>query len=491
MRRDFVTGPVHRFAAIPVAVTAGIVAVVHLTLAAVPRSWLDEDLMLAIGRHHLDIGAVDQPPLTPLLARLADTLAPGSQLVLAVPAVLATTAAVVLTALVARELGGDARAQSLAALGQATSIAAAQFGHWLTPYTLEPALWTAFLWLLLRRHRTGDDRLLLAAGLVAGVAAQTRFQVFALGAALVLALLAVGPRNLLVRRAIWAGAGIALLVAAPTLVWQAAHGWPQLGMATAVAQENTAIYGHPVVVAAHGLAVTGPLTLGLAVSGLLALLRDPQWRPLRYLAVAYLLLFIAVLVSTGRHYYLTPIYPVLGAVGAVALQRRRERRGPRRAWPVVTAGAVLATAGAASSVLLASPAFAAPLATTTAATWSALPDEDRARTALVAVPYVHAALLDAAPPDLGLPAVHGTNRAYGWFPPPPDTSDAMLLVGSPDLFRPYFTSARPLRTVTASTPLGTYGGLVEENTTIWLLEDRTVTWQQMWSELRDLSVIGR
>jgi hypothetical protein len=41
VRRDFVTGPVHRFAAIPVAVTAGIVAVVHLTLAAVPRSWLD------------------------------------------------------------------------------------------------------------------------------------------------------------------------------------------------------------------------------------------------------------------------------------------------------------------------------------------------------------------------------------------------------------------------------------------------------------------
>ena len=58
------TGPPPRFAAIPVAVIAGIVAVVHLVLATVPRSWLDEDLMLAIGRHHLDLGAVDQPPLT-------------------------------------------------------------------------------------------------------------------------------------------------------------------------------------------------------------------------------------------------------------------------------------------------------------------------------------------------------------------------------------------------------------------------------------------
>lgn len=479
---------VHRFATTPVLVAAGVVAAAHLVLAAAGRSWLDEELMLAIGRHHLDLGAVDQPPLTPLLARLADTLAPGSQLVLAGPAVLATAAAVVLTALVARELGGDARAQTLAALGQATSIAAAQFGHWLTPYTLEPALWTALLWLLVRRQRTGEDRLLLAAGVVAGVAAQTRFQVFALGAVLVVAVLLVGPRDLLRRRATWAGAGIAVLIAAPALAWQAANGWPQLGMAAAVARENAAIYGHPVVVAAHGLAVTGPLTLGLAVCGLRALLRDPAWRPLRFLAVAYLLLFVAVLVSSGRHYYLAPLYPVLGAVGAVALQRRRELGGPRRAWPVVTAGAVLAAAGAASSVLLASPAFAAPLASSTASTWAALPDDRRERTALVAVPYVHAALLDAAPRDLGLPAVHGTNRAYGWFPPPPEAKEAMLLVGDPGRFRPYFASARPLQTVTAPTPLGTYGGLVDESTTIWLLEGRNAAWSRVWSELRDLPV---
>ncbi|MET0189459.1 MAG: glycosyltransferase family 39 protein [Pseudonocardia sediminis] len=475
----------------PVVVVAVVVAVVHLVLAAVPRSWLDEDLMLAIGRNHLDLGAVDQPPLAPLLARLADTLAPGSELVLAVPAVLATAVAVVLSAVVARELGGDARAQTLATLGQGTSIAAAQFGHWLTPYVFEPALWTALLWLIVRRQRTGDDRVLIVAGLVAGVAAQTRFQVLALGAVLVVAVVTVGPRDLLRRGATWAGVGIALSIAAPALAWQAANGWPQLGMAAAVASENTAIYGHPLVVAAHGLAVTGPLALGLAACGLVALLRDPEWRPQRFLAVAYLLLFVAVLVSSGRHYYLAPLYPVLGAVGAVALQRRRERVGPRRVWPVVTAGAVLAAAGAASSVLLASPAFAAPLASTTAAAWAELPDDRRERSALVAVPYVHAALLEAAPRELGLPVVHGTNRAYGWFPPPSEAEDAMLLVGDPERFRPYFASARPVETVTASTPLGSYGGLVEESTTIWLLEGRNAPWNLMWAELRDLTVADR
>ncbi|WP_243794604.1 glycosyltransferase family 39 protein [Saccharopolyspora gloriosae] len=194
-----------RSAVVPVACIAGTVTVAHLVLAAVPRRWFDEDLMLAIGRHHLDWGAVDQPPLTPLLAALADAIAPGSPFVLAVPAVLATAAAVVLTALMARELGGDSRAQTLAALGQGTCVAAAQFGHWLTPYTLEPALWAVIFWLLLRWIRVRDDRLLLVLGAVVGVTAQTRFQVLALALAVLVSAALLGPRELLRRPALWAG----------------------------------------------------------------------------------------------------------------------------------------------------------------------------------------------------------------------------------------------------------------------------------------------
>lgn len=472
----------------PVAAVAAVVAVTHLVLAAVPRRWFDEDLMLAIGRHHLAWGAVDQPPLTPLLARLADTVAPGSPVVLAVPAVVATAGAVLVTALMARELGGDRRAQTLAALGQGTGVAAAQFGHWLTPYTLEPALWAVLFWLLLRWIRVRDDRLLLVLGAVAGVTAQTRFQVLALGVVLVGAVALTGPRTVLARPLLWAGALLALVIAGPTLVWQAAEGWPQLAMTPVVAEETTAIYGGPALVALHGLAVVGPMALGLAVCGLAGLCRDPRWRAHRFVGVTFVVLFVAVVLGSGRHYYLLPMYPVLVAIGAVVLQQRREAGRVRAAWPVVALAVTVAAGALASSVLLASPRFADPMVAATARAWHDLPAEQRDRTALGATPYVYATYLDAAPPALGLPPAVSTNRAYGWFAPPPEHQDRMLLVGDPQRWRPWFTEVRPIARVEAPTPLGTYGGLVPEATTIWLLEGRSAPWTVMWPALRDLHV---
>jgi len=61
--------------------------------------------VLAIGRYHLDRGSADQPPLAPALAALVDSVAPSSQLALALPASVATGFAVVWAALIARELG--------------------------------------------------------------------------------------------------------------------------------------------------------------------------------------------------------------------------------------------------------------------------------------------------------------------------------------------------------------------------------------------------
>ena len=103
---------VPRLARWPVGLIAGAVAAVHLVAGSLGRGyWFDEALMLALGRHHLDWGSADQPPGAPLLARLADTVAPGSIAVLRIVPSLATAAAVVVAALIARELGGDRRAR--------------------------------------------------------------------------------------------------------------------------------------------------------------------------------------------------------------------------------------------------------------------------------------------------------------------------------------------------------------------------------------------
>ncbi|MCW2512201.1 MAG: glycosyl transferase family 39 [Mycobacterium sp.] len=172
---------VHPFVTWPVLSMAALVAVLHCAATLFGRSyWFDEVYVLATGRSHLDWRSADQSPLTPALAALTDAIAPGSIFVLRLPAVAATAGAVVVAALIARELGYDRRAQVFVAAAQATMLWTTLAAHWLTPYALEPVQWMLLVWLMIRWQRVRDDRLLLAFGVVAGIAVLTKFQVILL-----------------------------------------------------------------------------------------------------------------------------------------------------------------------------------------------------------------------------------------------------------------------------------------------------------------------
>lgn len=285
----------------PVAAIAAVVAGAQLIAAVIGRDyWFDEVYMLAIGRSHLDWGSADQPPLVPALAALADMMFPGSLVVLRIPAIVATTAAVVVAAMIAREMGGDRRAQIVVAAVRATGFWVAVGGHWLTPYTLEPVGWLLVSWLLVRWIRVRDDRLLLVLGAVAGVAAMTKFQVLLLCAVLIAAVLAVGPRELLRRPMLWGGAGIGALVCAPTLWWQARHGWPQLQMSQVVAAEAGPLYGGRGGIAVQLVVAAGVLGVALAGYGLIRLVRDPALRDYRFLGLTLVVLYVVFVMTAGR-----------------------------------------------------------------------------------------------------------------------------------------------------------------------------------------------
>jgi 4-amino-4-deoxy-L-arabinose transferase-like glycosyltransferase len=444
--------------------------------------WFDEVYMLAIGSHHLDWGSADQPPLTPLLAALMDTIAPGSIVALRLPAVLATAAAVVVAALVARELGGDRRAQTLTAGAQATALWTMLAGHWLTPYTLEPVQWLVLGWLLVRWIRLRDDRLLLALGATAGIAAQTKFQVLLLAAVLLIAVLVCGPRELLRRPMLWGGARIGALIALPTLVWQAVNGWPQLQMSAVVASEADALYGGRPGVAVTLIAMAGVAGTALLLYGLWVLLRAAEMRQYRFLAVTFVVLYGVFVVAPGRPYYLGGLYGIIAAAGALGLQRRREAGRNRFrwvAWPTYALSA--AAAGgllyySATTITSTSDDIGEAIAQRTAAAYHGLPTEVREHTALIGQSYIVAAYIDGYSLQYGLPQAYSGNRGYGWFPSPPEDDDSVLFVGSdPGDLRPHF----------ADVQLVADGG---QDTSVWLCTGRQEPWAELWPQLRTLSV---
>ena len=85
-----------------------------------------------------------------MLAWLMDTIAPGSFSVLGLPVVALTVLGIVLCAVIARDLGGGAAAQVLAALGSATSPFLLLQGKMLTTNAVDTVLWVIITWLVVR-----------------------------------------------------------------------------------------------------------------------------------------------------------------------------------------------------------------------------------------------------------------------------------------------------------------------------------------------------
>ena len=435
--------------------------------------------MLAIGRNHLDWGSADQPPLAPVLAALMDWLAPGSQLMLALPAALATGCAVLVAGLIARELGCDRRAQVFTVAVQATCPWTTFAGHWLTPYTLEPVQWLMLFWLLARWIRLRDDRLLIGVGVVVGIAAQTKFQMLLLCAVLLAAVAVFGPRELLRRPLLWVGATIAAVLAAPTLVWQFAHGWPQLKMARVVASEADALSGGRPGIAVMLIGYAGVAGVALVLYGLWRSFSDDELREYRFIGATFVALYALFVVTAGRPYYLIGLYAPLAALGALGLQRRREAgRGRRKwlAWPAHALSVALAIAALILSVVAVNSGVVEQMAQRTADTYRTLPPDRRDRTVLMGESYIIAAYIDRYSDRYQLPHAYSANRSYGYFPPPPNDHDSVLYLGrDASALSRYFTDVRPV-------------GDIGDDMHAYLLTGQRQSWDEIWPRLRTLTV---
>lgn len=474
-------------------VVGAVTSVVLLALSTRYGPHRDELYFIVAGQHPA-WGYPDQPPLTPLVARLADQIDHGSLIVLrSLPAVLAGVV-VVLTALIARELGGDRRAQLLAAVTTATGAGVLALGHLLATATLDLAAWVLVTWLVLRLLHRDQPSLWPVVGLAVGVGLQNKHLVGLLIAALVVGI-AVTPdlRHHLRCRSAWVGAAIALLLWLPNLARQATHGWPQLELAGDIRDEYQTVGGVAELLLLQ-LGLLSPLGAVLAGTGLVTMLRRPAWSWARPVAIAYVVLLPFFVLTGGKAYYLVGLLPPLAAAGCVVVTDRWRR-------PHV---AVLATA----IVLLALfplPAMLPILSSRTFAdsfypaindvdletiAWpslvasvrrgvAALPPDDVASAVIVTGNYGEAGALQwydgaALPPvfsghngyaDWGPPSTDGPVLWVATYPPDPRALDGCRVVASND----------------------TGFGNEEDGARMWACAGPVGTWQQAWERIRHLS----
>ena len=464
----------------------------------------DELYFQAAGRHPA-FGYPDQPPLVPLLAAGLDAVDGGSLWVFRLVPALLVAATAVLAALTSRELGGSTRDRTWTAAAVVLCSTVLGAGHLFSTTTFDLALTTACV-LMLVRAVAAPERLWrwVALGGVAAVALEVKTLPATVLLCCGVGLLVAGPRRVLLRPGIWLAAGIAVAGAAPNLLWQAAHGWPQLAVARAIAEGSSgSSVGRGLVVPLQ-LELTGPVPAVPFVAGLVVLLSAARARPWRWLAVAYLVMLAFVIITGGKPYYLLGFVPAVVAAGIPPV---RAWLGRGRVWLRRGAAVLLIAVQAAVSAVIALPVVPVTALASTPVVdinydagetvgWeaftatveralAAVPVEQRAGLVVVTSNYGEAGALDRARREgAPIPPVYSGHNAYGLWGPPPGASSPVLVVGYDAVeLGPLFRGCRLLARVDNGYGLDND----EQGASVRVCAAPAKPWPEIWPEIRFLA----
>ena len=463
-----------------------------------------DELATLSDAQHLDWGYVAYPPLTPLVGRIALVLFGTSLSGFRFFAALAQSVAIVVTGLMTRELGGKRSAMFIAA--GATAISPISIGaSSLFQYVSFDYLWFVLLaYFAIRLIRSEDPRWWLAIGIVIGLAIETKYTAIFFVAGLVTGVIATPLRLYLTSKWLWFGVVLALVIALPNFIWQCTHHFIALDFLRHIHERDIQIGRTAGFVIEQFFETTNLVTVPLWILGLFTLLLAPQDRRDRVLAFMALVPFLLFLIAHGRGYYMGPVYPMLFAAGAVALEQLLSHLGASWRGTAYATVALLLLAGSAVIFEIlplgkpSSPLFRfairqngdlveevgwPELVREVSRIYLTLSESERARAGIYCANYGEAGAIDLYGPAYRLPrAMSGINSywARGAGSPPPEV---VIVLGSKrERLERLFASVE----VAGHTPnpWQIENEETRDNPDIFVCRGLRVPWKELWPKLR-------
>jgi len=269
---------------------------------------------------HLAWGYVDHPPLVPFLIKISRlVLGDSLRSIRFIPAV-ATSAAVILTAMMARELGGRRFAVVLSALAFIAVPFYLNDGSVMSTNCLEPLLWMGCVYFAMLAIKRNDPRYWIWFGIVAGIGLEEKYSIAVLGFGIVVGLLLTVQRRVFTTKWIWLGGALAFLVFLPNFLWNVQNHWPFAQLMHNIKADGRDVVLSPAAYFAQQILIVHPILAPIWITGLLVFLFSARLKPYRFLGWCYLATFTVFVVLNGKNYYLGPIYPVYLAAGAVVIE---------------------------------------------------------------------------------------------------------------------------------------------------------------------------
>jgi hypothetical protein len=422
-------------------------------------SWHDgyfrDELYYLACSGHLAWGYVDQPPLIALIAWVVrSTIGDSLPAIRLLPA-LAGAGEVVLTALIARELGGKKVAQGLAALSVLVAGGVLGIDSVLSMNAFEPLFWMGCAWVVIRIVKTGDQKLWIWFGILAGLGLENKHSMLIFGAGLVAGLILTPQRKVFASPWIWIAGGIAFLIFLPNLLWNIEHHFPFIELQKNIRNSGRDVPLSPLAFFGQEIVTMHPLTLPIWLAGLWFYF-SRAGKPFRALGWAWIFTAAVIVTVSPRVYYLYTAYPILFAAGAVFWEGQAHWR--RYVWPI----------GLVASGIIVVP-FAIPLlppetyirysralhfgppaiethrlgplpqffadrfgweemTATIAGVYNNLPAEVRPKTAIFGQNYGEAGAIDMFGPKYGLPPAISGHQSYFFWGPRGYSGESMIVM---------------------------------------------------------------
>jgi Dolichyl-phosphate-mannose-protein mannosyltransferase len=284
----------------------------------------DEVYYLACGEHP-SWGYMDQPPLIAWMAWMLQHTIGVSLYALRLLPMLADTAIIMLTGLLARKLGGGRWAMFLASLALLVAPIYLTFSHLFTMNAFDPLLWTLIAWLLVDLVQTGNERNWLWIGVLTGVTLLNKYGVLFFLVGLLAGVMFSPVRRSLARSWFWIGVSIATLIALPNFLWQLRWNFPFVQLVRSVRENGRDVMLPPLPYLAQQSEMMGFVSSLLVILALWFLICHED-RRYAILAGGFLSVLGCMLLLKGKFYYVAPAYPVVLAPGAIFFERLTEKR---------------------------------------------------------------------------------------------------------------------------------------------------------------------
>jgi hypothetical protein len=435
---------------------------IHLYADRFYGYFVDELYFIACSKH-LAAGYVDQPPLIAFVVRFERMLFGDSlQSIRFLPA-LAGTGKVLLAGWMAREFGGNRFAQGMAALATLMCTGYFAFDHYVSMNAFEPLFWMGAAAVVIRIVKTGNQKLWLWFGIIAGFGLENKHSMLFFGFGILIGLLLSEHRATLLRPWIWAGALLALLIFLPNLVWNLQHHWPFLELLSNIRKSGRNVQLTYLQFLEQQIELVMPANAVLWIGGLLWLLFSRAGKPYRLFATTYLVILACMLKMDGRTYYMLPAYPMLFAAGGVALENWLAGRWLRWLKPIYAAAVIaIGAIGAPMAVpVLPAPLFIrymdamhmtsprienhkmGPLTQfyadmfgweemteVVAKAYLAVPAQERQQTAIFGGNFGQAGAIDLFGKKYGLPDAIGNHQNYWYWGPRQYSGESIIVMGA-------------------------------------------------------------